>query len=334
MQSARFSPEGTRVAYLHSVEGKPRLSTAGFRGEHPRLLSAFQSVGRNDGGLDPDAGIAPGSGAPQTQMGLRWLDGTRVGWVTFVGTEDRASDAWELYSVQDAPGATPELVMHCANSRMVGFDFLPDSTVLAAARHPARADASAEALPGAMNLVVYRANAATKECEIVRALTQNTAPDSVARDLALSNDKTMVAFFSGVGGGEQGGFPTAAGLYTVPVDGSRPAAPVPGAEGTADLGIGPRWISGGSAITWGQLGQTGRVTTRVIAIAATGGEARVLAGAEGIPSGDNGTPSGRYVFGIGKGCSMTSGSTPLSALGIVTGLGMVAMLAGRRRPRG
>lgn len=346
VQNARFSHDGARVAYLHSVGGSPRISTAGFGGDDPRMLSAFQSLGRNDGGLDPDAGFAPNAGpfGPATQMGLRWLDGTHVGWVTFVGAEgETSSNEWELYTVQDAPGAAAALHMHCSNSRMYGFDFLPDGSVLAAARTPAVVvvgeGEAAEQQSGPMNLVVYRPNATTKECEIVRSLTQNTAPDSVARDLALSPDKTTVAFFSGVGSGDAISGDNVAALYTVPVDGSRAAAPLPGAEGPVDLGIGPRWVSGASSITWGQLLQPasgGLPVGRLMAIPAIGGVARIVAeGSATLPAnnGEASPQSIRLVYGVGQGCSMTGGLAPLSAFGAVAGLGMVALLARRRRAR-
>ena len=210
VQSARFLPDGTRIAYVHGSGGKPRLTTIGFDGSGKRDVSPFQSGGPDAGGLDPDAGIPIGGDAPfpKGQLQPRWKDATHVAWVTFVGptaTTAYRSD-WELYAVEDREGAKGELldalrlVQHL-ELRLLGRRF----------DHRGRAPPSAGKCRDpddpnlTMNLVIYRANATTKECEVVRRLTQNDVKGAVTRDLALSPDKSTVAFFSGVGDGSSFG---------------------------------------------------------------------------------------------------------------------------------
>ena len=104
-----------------------------------------------------------------------------------------------------------------------------------------------------MDVLVYSANATTKQCEIAKNLTNNTTSTAVARDLALSPDKSTVAFFAGVGPGAPSSnlIDNVTLLTTVPVDGSQPPTAVPGAVGSGDFGIGPRWVAGGTVLTWG-----------------------------------------------------------------------------------
>lgn len=54
--NARFSPTGNRIAYLHDVDGKARLTAIGFDGSAKRELAPFYGTGADAGGLDSDAG--------------------------------------------------------------------------------------------------------------------------------------------------------------------------------------------------------------------------------------------------------------------------------------
>jgi hypothetical protein len=112
--AVQFSPDGTRIAYLHTVAAKPRLATIGFDGSGKRDLAPFQSVGA--GGLDPDAGLTVGvfgmtmlGGLFLGQLQPRRKDATHVGWVTCVGStaDSGARDEWELYVAEDRDGAAP-----------------------------------------------------------------------------------------------------------------------------------------------------------------------------------------------------------------------------------
>jgi hypothetical protein len=340
VENARFSPSGDRIAYLHDVDGKARLSTIAFDGSAKRELAPFYATGSDAGGLDPDAGIMPFSGGagplPMGQLTARWKDETHVGWITFVGPDaiqvDRSE--WELYVVEDSAGATASRVMHCAASGPTSFDFLPDGTIVAATRHVV-STSGGDQTP--MDLLVYRANATTGECEIVRNLTNNTTSDAIARDLALSPDKSQIAFFSGFGTGFALDPNNNLGLFTVPVDGSHAAAQVPGTARAADPGIGPRWVAGGTAITWGQVdavqGAPGSAGHQV-SIPAGGGTPRtvVTGSVIQVPDGDGGTTVDyRVTYGIGQGCGVSRG--PLSGGLMAAGgaLGFAALVARRRR---
>lgn len=340
VHGARFSPDGNRIAYLHNVDGRARLATIGFDGSDERDLSPFQSG--DGGGLDPAAMAllspsADGMTFPIGQIPPRWRDATHVGWMTLhgptAGTKNPSD--WELYVVEDKAGATAELVMRCSDSGVRNFDFLPDGSIVAAARHTVPSGGE-EVL--SMNLLVYRPNATTKQCEVVRNLTGNTAPDAVARDLALSPDKTQVAFFAGTGTGFANSAKDALSLFTVPVDGSRPAAQVPGSEGLADPGIGPRWVAGGAMLTWGKqaLMQSNTLPIglgQVVSIAAGGGtQLRIAEGAvHETMAGDGGVrTSFRFTYGIGQGCNATAGA-PCNEVVFAGALGGLAMFVARRR---
>lgn len=64
---------------------------------------------------------------------------------------------------------------------------------MAATRHASPAGG----LETTKDLLVHRAHAATGECEIVRSLTNDMESVAVVRELALSPDKSLIAFFSG-----------------------------------------------------------------------------------------------------------------------------------------
>ena len=291
--------------------------TIGFDGSARRALAPFQSLG-GSAGLEPDAGaplIVGASSTPTGQLAARWKDATHVGWITFVGptATTPARDAWELYVVEDREGATATLAMTCSGTAPQTFDFLPDGSIVAAVTEFAEGGGSS-----ASNVVVYEANETTKVCTIARKLTANADEDVAIGDVALSPDKTTVAFFSG------------GRLVTAPVDGSRPPAVVPGSQEGADIGIGPRWIAGGSAITWGQSLHAGVISIpfgagHVVWIPAAGGTQRsvVAGGAELKLQADGGAEQTLWTtYGIGQGCS--------AAPGLVRGS---AGLDARRRPR-
>ncbi len=346
--NARFSPDGDRIAYVNDVNGSARLSTIGFDGSDKRNLSPVTAMG--DGKLNPDAGsqlvLAGGGLSFLGPIPPRWKDQTHVGWVSFFGDDAATSDrsAWELWVVEDKPGATPELAMRCTGSGLTHFDFLPDGTIVASARHVLATDAGDVMRP--MDLLVYRANATTKACEIVRNLTKHQADTAIARDFALSPDKSTIAFFAGFGTGVPSDNPTenVTLLSTIPVDGSRQPAAVPGVTGVADFGIGPRWAAGGTVITWGQADVNIQADdddsnglpvpmSRLMSVPAEGGNTVVIAdNATGMsPLPDGGVAMDMHVrYGIGQGCSSAPGgvSSGVIAFGM---LGAATLLVRRRR---
>jgi len=340
--NARFSPDGNRIAYTNDVDGGARLSTIGFDGSDKRDLSPATAVG--DGTLDPRGTTAmiPGE---TSFSGLgpivpRWKDPTHLGWVSFFGEDSTTAErsSWELWVVEDKPGAKAELAMRCTGSGLTHFDFLPDGTIVAAARHQVTTDDD-EIHP--MDLLVYRANAETKACEIVRNLTNNTKGSGIARDFSLSPDKTTIAFFGGMGNGVPSGEigMNITVLSTVPVDGSRPAAQVPGALAAADLGVGPRWAAGGSVITWGQADVSASEIamapqSHLMSIPAQGGNP-VMIGAKPLaahpPTDDVIVMDYHVTYGMGQGCSAAPGNVS-DGIAIVFGVfGAGTLLARRRR---
>ena len=216
-QNVRFSPDGSRLAYLRSSNMRVHVATVGIDGSGKRELSPLHGDG-----MDPDAGpvgLLPSAFARQP----RWKDASHVTWVRFVGpTAQTTQEEWEIYSVEDRDGAGAELLMRCSAFGISSYDFLPDGTIVAAVVKPGPApdpDSPDIEPTQVMDLVVLRANAETKQCEVSRSLTQNTAPGSVARDLALSPDKSKVAFFSGLGNGS--GIPMTAQTRVSPLGGTR-----------------------------------------------------------------------------------------------------------------
>jgi hypothetical protein len=344
---ARFSPDGNRIAYVHNVNEATVLSTIGFDGANNRDLSSF--VAEGDAGLNPDA-AAPiiSLGSANAFLGPilpRWKDATHVGWISFVGSSAAtvSRSDWELWVVEDKPGATAELAMRCNDSGLTHFDFLPNGNIVASARHTVALDAGDQT---PMDLLVYTANATTKNCEIVKNLTNNTVSTAVARDLALSPDKTTVAFFAGTGTGVPTGnsLNNVTTVYTVPVDGSRTAAAVPGAVGIADFGAGPRWAAGGTVITWGQNsmnpfggGGGGSVPfTKIASIPADGGEIVTVSDSrfDYVPLPDGGRVIDYHLrYGMGQGCAMAPGvisNGVVLAFGVA---GVVTVIARRRRSK-
>lgn len=329
VQGARFSPSGNRIAYLHDVDFKARLTAIGVDGSAKRELAPFYGLA-NGAGLDPDAGssfASQGGQPPVLQLSPRWKDETHVGWITFVGPDATSSlrAEWELYVVEDVAGASPVRVMHCAGSSPSSFDFLPDGTIVAATRH-----ANGNQTP--MDLLVYRTSTATGECEVVRNLTNNTKSDAVARDLALSPDKSQIAFFSGTGPGGSLDSSNDLALFVVPADGSRPGTLVPGAGRDANAGIGPRWAAGGTALTWGSVVLLGG---QQLSIPAAGGVRRTVVATTVVTrtDGDGGATSAeyRFTYGIGQGCGVSRGPLSIGFMAACGAVGLIALVARRRR---
>lgn len=336
--SVRFSPDGNRLAFMSDSQGAGHIVTIGFDGSAKRDLGATQSV--SDGGaLNPDAGtdIRAVSGYPLGPITPHWKDSTHVGWVSFFAPEGDTPNmtAWNVYAVEDKDGAQPELVMQCTDAALQSFDFLPDGSIVAAVTHAVTTDAGEIET---MDLVVYRANA-NKQCELVRNLTKSET-SGVVRDLALSPDKTQIAFLGGVGT-PPGLFDTGTmlTLSTVPVDGSSAPAQVPGAGTGAVPGVGPRWIAGGTALTWGHqdLSNLGGNSSplnnygKQVAIPAAGGARTVVTEGTAALSPDGGAVGARIISGVGQGCSVGRGAMSSGFMAGGVALGLASLIARRRR---
>ena len=126
-------------------------------------------------------------------------------------------------------------------------------------------------------------------------------------------------------------------LHVLAVDGSGGGA-VPGVSGgTADPGIGPRWVAGGAALTWGKTSSGAVLPVGAIAsIPAAGGVERTLATGKYTtnidPDGGGLEPDEVVVVsGIGQGCGVSHGPLSSGTLAVGAGVGLAALVARRRR---
>lgn len=326
----RFAPNGNRLAYVHDTPAHhTEVATIGFDGSDARELSAYFSG--VDGGVDSDAG--PMLTAPQTPP--RWLDDTHVGFISYRSGPTGAEADWDLYVVEDAAGAVPSLLMHCDDSQVSSFEFLPDGSIAATTRHKATDVVDGDTTP--MNLLIYRPNAATKQCEIVRNVTNHTKSDAVTRGLSLSPDKTRLAFLDGTGSGSISQNPTenALGVYWVKVDGSAAAERVPGAPQTGvQLAGGTRWAAGGTVLTWTEAGSATELGAggRIVALPIGGERAVVKEGTSSQSSDDAGQILHiEVVQGAGQGCSTGPGGAPFGALALGGAVGVLGLVLRRKR---
>jgi hypothetical protein len=319
----KISPDGARVLYVRNFTTGPvgaRVATVAFDGTAAHSsISPYNAYA--DGGVQADSGFFNGFGGASnanTYVPPRWAPGNKVSWAVSFSNSTR----WQILVADDADNATPTPMMTCSGT-VLEYDFLADGTVIASAAVPL-----ADGAPPATDLVVLRPNAVTKECEVVKNLTNlasNTG--SVATDFSLSPDKRRVAFLMSDNTVDAGAGITNSVLFTAAVDGSQPPAKVPGVPyGAATRGQGPRWIAGGTALAWGQsqstidAGDAGGMAVAVVS--AGGGNARAVVA----------TSATDGVSAIGNTlCSMSHG--PGSALMAFGSLAAFVGLVARRRRR-
>lgn len=126
-------------------------------------------------------------------------------------------------------------------------------------------------------------------------------------------------------------------LATVPVDGSSAPAFVPGSPVIgADPGIGPRWVAGGTAITWGQARRSQGMGLpiglgAVAVIPAAGGSVRTLVEGHMDQGANPSEGEYRFVYGVGQGCSAAPGGAPSFVTLGGAALGIAAFVRRRRR---
>ncbi len=313
----RISPDGTRVAFTRSVAGASyAIQTIGMDGTAPHVIAPMV--------LDVDAATLPEAGLNGQEIPTRWVSATKIAWGRSFGSR------WEIVTADDANGAMPQLAL-TGNGKVVAFELLANGDFIVEGTA-----ASDGGLSNAQDILVYHPNSITKEAELVRNLSNlSDAGGSFARGLTLSPDKTRVAFIAADStampdAGGAGNSPY--GLFTAPVDGSSAAARVPGVPnggvgGQVIGNHGPRWIAGGTALSWEQDQGTfdagdGAVPSRaaIVTAPATGGGFRVLATSDA-----NG-----YVFSIpNASCSVARG--PGSALMAMGSLAALLGLVARRR---
>lgn len=315
----QFSPDGSRVAFIRNRPGSSaQIATISFSGTDSARVLAVHNADEDGGAVHEDSGTGSVVG-----MGVRprWADATHVGWIQergqFVGKD------WQISIVDDSATPTVERFMTCTGVTQVPFefDFLGDGSVLVSAIVIDDAGAN-----GAQELLVMRP-APDKSCSIVRSISSLSTPLSTARDFSLSPDKTLVAFLR-YDDTEDTGIPGSS-LFVGPVNGvtapKRVAGAPPGGGAT-----GPRWIAAGTALAWGQAGETVSASdagSAVVVVPIDGGTARAVAASS--PH-EHVTALGNAFFNCSVG--LAEGGSALTAAGALGGF--VTLLLRRRRRLG
>lgn len=319
----RFSPNGSRVVYLSKPKSGDVVLTVGADGSARHSIAPFAV--RPDGGAFPDAGVGTNQGKI---LGLRWVDDTKVAWLQIVN-----GSSWRIVVANDADNATVDVAMTCSalsGDLPTAFAFTADGSVLVTQRSKFHDGGT----PAARDLLLYKANATTKACELVRNITQldsdGGAQISSVSEFAISPDGTQVAYVLFDSHVDAGSGPQANGVWTASLDGLTPPAPLPGAPTRGAVQFaGPRWLAGGALLAWPQAqasvdaGDGGNET--IVVSPAGGGTPRVVANSQN----GNGT---KNVFAIGNGaaCAIASaGGSGLVALGAAAAF--VGLVARRRR---
>ncbi|MDB4995755.1 MAG: hypothetical protein JWM74_3187 [Myxococcaceae bacterium] len=319
----KLSRDGNRVAYVDNRTTGATIATIGFDGTNAHAHIA-PYLAYPDGGPQPDA--SGGIGTPGTRSTFatldyyppRWTQAGKLAWA-----QQLVPTRFQIVTADDADDATPSLYMACNATRLTSFEMLPDGNVLAST------SISLDGGAAPIDIFVLRPNAVTKECEVVKNLTNLTTAASSATGMSLSPDGLRVAYINDDTSTDAGGAPTRAALFVANVDGLTPAARVPGAPFGAphDMGSsvprnGPRWVAGGSSLTWGQNAATidaGDGGMAIAVIPASGGNATAIA-----TSGP-----GHIAFVASSSCSIArTGGSAVMAFG---SLGAFIALAIRRR---
>lgn len=263
----RISPNGQRVLYIkQDVPKHVRIATVGFdgTGRHDIADRAVFS----DGGTDPDGGrwaVAGGFSGGSPGPRPIWIDDTNVAWLT----KDDSSH-WQIVKAADADDATPSVLMKCTGAAPRSFDILPSGEVLVDQLVKDADDASADA----RNIVAYTVDSATKDCNPsprnISRLVSGSG-NSVAIGFVLSPDKTKVAYIAtdDIGGTTR--------IAVAPVDGTSAPVYVGNADRLVGTAQSPRWIAGGTQVTWGlpdyQVDGGGDAGATAIAVSPVNGDA-------------------------------------------------------------
>lgn len=318
----RFSRNGARVAYIEQRSGGWVVATVGYDGNDRRDLARLCPDDLGGEGCFKPAVFPP---RPQ------WLNDQTIGWVR-TQTGD-AGTGWEVLTANDSANPQPKVYMTCDGVTPRSFVFLKDGSIIANREAP---DAGRE------DLWVLRPSTPGGACQIVRNLTNLPTARSYARDFSVSPDEQQVAFVrrdepADAGKPDGGEMRFGGQVYTVPVNGASPPAPV---TGTAQEALfGPRYVAGASMLAWnGLIADAGTDASLVdgglpvIAVAPVSGGA-VSYAVKSDPD------AGTYVVGGGNGgscdfrlCSM--GRAQSTGGGALAFAAIAGALAVRRRRRG
>jgi hypothetical protein len=300
----RFSPDGTRVAFLDPSGASFGVATVAFDGSGYRPIAPVYASPPS--GNDESPNIRP-----------EWQDATHLAWPRPLG-----NGSWQVVVALDAANAAPSPYFTCPGATTPHHvALLADGSVVASYSPSANAPA---------DLFVLKPDA-NKVCQVVHKLTSLAGAASRAHDFAVSPDQKTVAYLHYDATKNDGGAAPAneGELYAVPVDGSRAATAV----GTARVGrIGPRWIGGGSRLAWTRVGQAVDGGDPVFAndvsvVLPDGGGAVDLANGDGL---------NLIVGAVGPGgsCAVAVVGAPATgAASILAGAAAIALARRKRRRR-
>lgn len=316
--SVRFSPDGNRLAFIDLADvAAISVRTVGFDGSNPHSIGPYKAY--PDGGPQADGGN-PGLG----DVAVRWM-GNQVAWAN---NNLGAGDRFQITVAADQDNATETPYLVCTGT-LQSFDILPNGDVLALGS-VTLADGAA---PSATDLVVLHPNSLTKECEVVRNVT-NLPPGSAALAASLSPDGARVAYVASDSTYDAGSGEDNARLYVAAVDGS--SAPALLGAGPHSAGrepfedfrhLAPRWIAGGTALSF-QIQQDvidagdGGLTPAIAVASMAGGDVHAVARSR---------PQDQYYLQSFGGCSVSRGAG--SAFMAFGSLGAFLALVLRRRRR-
>lgn len=223
----RFSPDGSRVAWIDIASSSAQLYTAALDGSARHLVRTAAKLK---------------SAPPQ------WLDAGHLAWVEDVSPDqtphlqiasaadaDGAGDGSGRAVEVDCPAAADPAALQVINQfALVGGAYLVAGGVKSRTANP----------PGATNL--YRLAGAS--CSATSAATLAVEPSGgFAWDFAVSPDGSTLVMAAAEAPGA-----AAHDLFLVPVDGSVPPSRFVGsAPGLDD--VGPSWLAGGRQISWTQI---------------------------------------------------------------------------------
>ncbi len=315
--SLRISPDGNRVAYvLFNTVTDLSVHTIGFDGTTTHNIGPYKAY--PDGGPQADGGYGG-----LNNVAVRWM-GAQVAWANNgLGSGNR----FQITVAPDQDNAPQTAYMGCTGT-LRQFDFLPNGDVIALANV-----LQGDGAPGvASDVLVLHPNALTKECEVVRNLT-NLPSGSVAWAGSLSPDKTRFAYTVTDTSYDAGNGLDNGRLFIAAVDGTSPPAPVPGVPNSAGqepfeglTRLAPRWIAGGASLTL-QIQQgvidagDGGTMPAVAVVSAGGGDIHAVAVSQ--------VQFGHYVESIG-GCNVSHGAgSALMAFGSLAGF--IGLVLRRRR---
>ena len=120
----RFSPDGSRVAYIRT-DTTSRIASIGFDGSQPHNMIAPVNA-LTDGAPDPDSGRFVGTGVTTNGPRPVWVDGSTIAWMQVI------DGGWQIVTASDADNSTPQLLMSCTSAEPSQFDVLPGGGVIVA----------------------------------------------------------------------------------------------------------------------------------------------------------------------------------------------------------